>query len=269
VSDYTSHSRLRLRSFALVAMLLSLGACAGGAGSDRVSGGDVSAPVSANCGADALGTERTITLPRTYAAFGTAQHGPLPLKPGEVVLTFDDGPSPVLTRKVLDALAAQCVKATFFTVGQNLRDHPDIARQEAAQGHSVGIHSYTHPDLSKLTPAEQLADLDKTVEAYKTVFGQPPAAYRFPFLAETPTMIDALKARSMSVWSVDLGVDDWQPGDTPEILRDRLVSRLKASGGGIILLHDANGPTAEAVPLLLKTLKDGGYKVVHIQWEAP
>ena len=230
----------------------------------------VSRSIGVACGADALGTERTITLPRKYAAYGTAQHGPLPLlKPGEVVLTFDDGPSPGLTRKVLDALGAQCVKATFFTVGQNLRDNPAIAQQEAAEGHSVGIHSYTHPDLSKMTPAEQLADLDKTVEAYKTMFNQSPAAYRFPFLAETPTMMDALKTRDMTVLSVDLGIDDWQPADTSEMLRDRLVSRLQTSSGGIILLHDANGPTAEALPLLLKALKDGGYKVVHIEWEAP
>ena len=125
----------------------------------------------AGCGADTLGTTRTLTLKREYGAWGTKQHLPLPLNKGEVVLTFDDGPRPETTPLVLKALADQCVKATFFMVGNNIAQFPDLARRVAREGHSTGMHSYAHPDLRTLTQADQLADLKKTQDVYQATSG--------------------------------------------------------------------------------------------------
>jgi peptidoglycan/xylan/chitin deacetylase (PgdA/CDA1 family) len=222
----------------------------------------------ADCGADKLGTVRTITLPREGALYGTNQHGPLPLKKGEVVLTFDDGPAPATTPQVLDALSAQCAKATFFMQGDKLRQSPELARRVVAEGHSAGMHSDTHPHLSQMSPAEQLEDLRRNQAAYRAAFGVDAPAYRFPFLEQTPTMLAALKADGVTVMSIDLGINDWLPEDTTDILAARLTASLAKAGGGIILMHDANGPTAKALPTLLKLLKDQHYQVVHLEWEA-
>lgn len=222
----------------------------------------------AECGPDKLNTERTILLKREGAAYGTNQHAPLPLQAGEVVLTFDDGPAPELTPLVLKALADQCAKATFFMEGRNLRQSPDLARQAIREGHSAGIHSDTHPHLASLTPEQQLEDLRLARAAYKNVFGVDTPAYRFPFLEETPLLLDTLKQANITVASIDMGINDWIPEDTTDILAQRLTASLDKAGRGIILMHDANGPTAKAIPTLLQVLKDKGYKVVHLEWEA-
>lgn len=219
------------------------------------------------CGPAALGTARTITLKREGALYGTHQHTALPLAQGEVVLTFDDGPSTEYTPLALKALADQCATATFFMEGRHLRQSPELARQVVGAGHSAGIHSDTHPHMPTLDAERQLDDLRLSSAAYKAVFGVETPAYRFPFLEETPTLLDALKAANITVASIDLGINDWIPEDTTEILAQRLRDSLDKAGRGIILMHDANGPTAKALPALLTVLKDKGYKVVHLEWE--
>ena len=221
----------------------------------------------AECGPDALGTERTITLKREGALYGTNQHKALPLNKGEVVLTFDDGPSPGNTQMALKALSEQCAKATFFLIGEHIAQVPELARRVVSEGHSAGIHSYTHPHMAALSTEEQLADLQKTRDIYQATFGIGTPAYRFPFLEETPTLLAALKQANITVASIDLGINDWLPDDTTDILVKRLTESLDKAGSGIILMHDANIPTAKALPALLKTLKDKGYKVVHLEWE--
>lgn len=221
----------------------------------------------AECGADALGTARTLTLKREYGAWGASQHTALPLRKGEVVLTFDDGPRPETTPRVLKVLADQCVKATFFMVGNNMAEFPDLARSVVRAGHSAAMHSYTHPYLGELTPADQLADLKKTQDVYQATLGAAAPAYRFPMLAETPTLMAALQAQNIGVFSIDVGIGDWEANVTTGVLAARLAESLKAAGGGIILMHDAYGPLADALPVLLKLLKDGGYQVVHLEWE--
>jgi len=119
-----------------------------------------------------------------------------------------------------------------------------------------------------MPPAGQLADLDKGIQAFTKVFGGPPPAYRFPYLEETPPILAALKEKNVTVASVDLGIDDYMPNDMRSAaLVERLVARLGQTGGGIILMHDANQLTVEALPSLLKAIKDNGYKVVHLRWE--
>lgn len=221
----------------------------------------------APCGPDALGTSRTLTLKREAAAWGTAQHAALPtLAPKEVVLTFDDGPRPESTPSVLKTLAEQCVKASFFMIGAPLRQHPELARQVRDAGHTVALHSDRHEHLPQLPPAAQTADLDAVMTSYRAVFGGEPAAYRFPFLEETPTMLAALKERGLTVMSIDAAAEDWLPEQTPQMLADKLLGQLAKSGGGIILLHDGQDQTARALPHLLQQLKSHGYRVVHLNW---
>ncbi len=222
----------------------------------------------AQCGPDVLGTSRTLTLKREAAAWGSAQHAALPtLAPKEVVLTFDDGPRPESTPVVLKALAEQCVQASFFMIGEPLRQHAALARQVRDAGHTVGIHSDRHEHLPQLPPAAQTADLDAVVASYRAVFGTEPAAYRFPFLEETPTLLGALKERGLTVMSIDAGAEDWLPDQTPQMLAGKLLGQLAKSGGGIILLHDAQDQTAKALPFLLQALKSNGYRVVHLNWK--
>jgi peptidoglycan-N-acetylglucosamine deacetylase len=220
------------------------------------------------CAPNALGTSRTLTLKREAAAWGTAQHAALPtLAPREVVLTFDDGPRPESTPLVLKALAEQCVQASFFMNGEPMRQHPALARQVLDAGHSVGMHGYRHDNFSQLPPAAQLADLDAMLGIYRDTLASEPAAYRFPFLAESPALVTALRERGITVMSVDAGAEDWLPDQTPQMLAAKLLGQLAKSGGGIVLLHDAQDQTATALPLLLQALKSNGYSVVHLRWQ--
>lgn len=220
----------------------------------------------ARCADDVLGTARVLTLPRQPAAYGRFQHPALPLAPGEVVITFDDGPRPGSTPAVLKALKAECVRATFFMVGEPMLAHAALAREVRAQGHGVGLHGHRHPAFAQLSEADQLADLNEVEAAYAQVFGDRAASFRYPFLAETPFMRATLAAKRYTVMSADAGVDDYLPDQSPQQLADRLVQRLAATGGGIVLLHDAQDATAAALPLLLRTLKRHGYRVVHLEW---
>jgi len=226
----------------------------------------VAGTAAADCGPGVLGTSRTLTLERADAAYGRAQYAALPLAPGEVVITFDDGPQPGATALVLQALERQCVRASFFMTGESLVRAPELGAQVRAKGHTVGLHGFGHPHFASLPAAEQLADLKAAQEAHERVFGVAAAAYRFPFLEETAVLRAALKAQRITVMSVDVGIDDWLPEQTPQLLTDRLLQRLQATGGGIILLHDAQPQTAAALPLMLLALKDKGYRVVHLEW---
>lgn len=223
-----------------------------------------------DCPETALGTARTLTLPKAASGYGTAQYPGLALQKGEVVLTFDDGPRAETTPKVLAALKAECVQATFFMMGEAMLAQPDLTKQIVAEGHTAGIHGFQHPHMGQLTPEDQLKDLNAAMAAATTVLGADAApTYRFPFLEETDTLKAALKSHAYTVFSIDVAIDDWLTDQTPQMLTDRLMARLAEGGGtgGIILLHDWQPVTAEAMPMILAALKAGGYRVVHVQWE--
>lgn len=210
---------------------------------------------------------RELRLPRAAAAYGTLQHAPLPLEPGEVVLSFDDGPRPGSTPEVLKVLAAHCAPAVFFMNGEPLREHPAIARAVRDAGHSIGMHGFRHDNFSQLPEAAQLADLQAMQQAYREVLGSEAAAYRFPFLAESAPLRQALQAQRITLMSVDAGAEDWLPAQTPRMLTDKLMSQLRPKGRGILLLHDAQDQTAQALPLILDTLRDAGYRLVRLRWD--
>lgn len=216
-----------------------------------------------------LGTARTLTLPRSAAAYGRMQYAALPLQAGEVVLTFDDGPNPASTPTVLKALADEQVRATFFMNGEPLTRAPALAREVRAQGHSVGMHGFEHAHFAQESVARQLDDLRAMEDAYTQVFSREAPAFRFPFLEETEALRKTLAEQRVTVMSVDLGIDDWLPDQSPAVLVQRLLERLDIAGGGIVLLHDAQPQTAAALPALLRALREHHYRVVHLEWAEP
>jgi peptidoglycan/xylan/chitin deacetylase (PgdA/CDA1 family) len=186
----------------------------------------------------------------------------------EVVLTFDDGPWPVNTPAVLKALADECTKGLFFSVGKHATYHPEILRQVLAQGHTVGAHTWSHLNLNskKLTEQQAKDEIEKGFSAVKLALGTNPAPFfRFPQLQHNPAMVSYLGTRNVAMWSTDLDSFDFRKGATPEKIVETVMTKLDKLGKGIILMHDFQKHTGEAMPTLLARLKAGGYKVVQIK----
>jgi len=186
----------------------------------------------------------------------------------EVVLTFDDSPWPVNTPAVLKALADECTKGLFFSVGKHASWHPEILRQVLAQGHTVGTHTWSHLNLNskKLTEQQAKDEIEKGFSAVKLALGTNPAPFfRFPQLQHNPAMVTYLGTRNVAMWSTDLDSFDFRKGATPEKIVNTVMTKLDKLGKGIILMHDFQKHTGEALPALLARLKAGGYKVVQIK----
>ena len=216
---------------------------------------------------DALGTARMIALdPSEHRRLGLMEYDEtLPLEDHEVVLTFDDGPIPPSTPKVLDALAAECVKATFFVVGEMARAHPDLVRREFREGHTIGTHTEHHPYLNRLPADAATREISGGIASVNKVLGGPFAApfFRFPYL-ETKATQDTLAFKlGLIVWSTDFHASDWNRL-APEQVAGLAVQRLERNKKGILMLHDIHERTALAVPMLLRELKTRGYSVVHV-----
>jgi peptidoglycan-N-acetylglucosamine deacetylase len=217
---------------------------------------------------DALGTSRTLVVdPAAHARIGGFQYREsLPLEDHEVVLTFDDGPLPRESTAILDILASECVKATYFLVGQMARRFPEIVRRIHDAGHTIGTHTYSHPSRFRRMPIELAADQinDGIAAVSAALDGSPPAPFfRFPGLSRSEESEDYLAARHIQVWGVDAAADDWMriaPGQVVE----RALAHLEAYHRGILLLHDIHPRTVEALPVLLRELKRRGYRIVHV-----
>lgn len=185
----------------------------------------------------------------------------------EVVLTFDDGPWPVNTPAVLKALADECTKGLFFSVGKHATWHPEILRQVLAQGHTVGTHTWSHVNLNGKKMTEQMAkdEVEKGISAVKWALGTNPSPFfRFPQLQHNPAIVSYFGTRNVAMFSTDIDSFDFRKGATPEKIIETVMSRLDKLGKGIILMHDFQKHTGEALPALLARLKAGGYKVVQI-----
>lgn len=219
---------------------------------------------------DALGTSRVMTVDaRTYPTVGLKSFAKtLPLADKEVVLTFDDGPFPPTTGKVLAALAQECVQATFFLIGRSAEANPEVVKKIAAGGHSIGHHTWSHQILNRTNPAKAAAEIDRGIAADEQalgVSGHPPTGrfFRFPGFASTPSLIAALNARNIAVLGADLWASDWNPMSPQQELA-LLTARLDHARKGIILLHDTKAQTAAMLPAFLQYLRRNGYKIVHI-----
>lgn len=218
---------------------------------------------------DALGTARTLVVDaKTTPRVGLKSFPQtLPLNDKEVVLTFDDGPLPATTGKVLAALSAECVQATFFVIGRNAQASPQMLRAMIQQGHTVGNHSWSHPMLNGLSATKALADIDKGFAADDAVLGPAKPGtvrlFRFPYFASTPALLDDMENRGAVVFGADLWASDWLKM-TPQQELDLLTARLAHARKGIILLHDTKQQTAAMLPAFLRYLKQNNYKVVHV-----
>jgi peptidoglycan/xylan/chitin deacetylase (PgdA/CDA1 family) len=216
---------------------------------------------------DALGVHRTVEIDTTGGpGFGSEQFKAHDfLEPGEVVLTFDDGPWSGNTPAVLSALAAQCVKATFFPIGQHATWHPEILRQVVAKDHTVGSHSWSHVNLAKKSLDEGKGEIEKGISAIALTAGRPLAPFfRFPGLSQTPELTAYLAERNIGIFSIDLDSFDFKLKN-PEKVITSVMTKLDKRGRGIVLMHDFQQSTAVALPTLLLQLKAKGFKVVHLK----
>jgi peptidoglycan-N-acetylglucosamine deacetylase len=231
----------------------------------------VSAQASAACSADKLGVARTLVLSTRggFAVGFKSYPQSLDLADHEVVLTFDDGPSPKTTPAVLAALSKECVKATFFLIGRSAVANPALVRREVAEGHMIGNHTYSHPILRLLSNAAARRDIERGFAAddeiaYGNAAVEPKTAFfRFPGFADTPALVAWLKSRNIGIFGADLWASDWLKM-TPDEERKLVLERLEKAGRGILLLHDTTQSTAAMLPALLRDLKTRGFKIVHI-----
>jgi peptidoglycan/xylan/chitin deacetylase (PgdA/CDA1 family) len=216
----------------------------------------------------AIGTGRVIAVdPAILPRVGTIQYPQsLPLRDHEVVLTFDDGPAPPSTNEVLDALAAQCVQANFFIVGERAKAAPELVRRAYQEGHTIGTHSQTHPNLAELPLADAEKEIQDGFDATNAALGRQKNAapfFRAPYLATTPALEQYLSEHDVMLWSIDVDPEDWQPLSPDEVV-ERILSQLEKKHSGIVLMHDVQPHTAAAVPKLLSQLKSRGYSIAHV-----
>lgn len=221
--------------------------------------------------ANALGIVRTVEIDTAGGpGFGFEhfkQHDFLRNK--EVVLTFDDGPWPGNTPAVLRALEAHCVKATFFPIGKHATWYPEILKQVAEAGHSIGSHTWSHANLAKKSAQEAKDEIEKGASAVKLALGRPGSPFfRFPALKHPPELVTYLGERGIGIFSTDMDSFDFAVR-TPERVIKNVMAKLEKHGKGIVLLHDFQHHTAQALPELLNQLKAGGYKIVHMKAKEP
>src|ERR1700731_3735968 len=198
----------------------------------------------------------------------------LPLGDHEVVLTFDYGPWPPTTPRVLAALARECVRATFFLIGKPASEHPALVRRIAAEGHTIGHHTWTHRSLMRIKPSETTEEIDHGISADEmalhgvaTTIPTTPF-FRFPGFERTPATLDLLQSRGIVVFGADLWANDWNEMTPAQELK-LIVDRLNLARKGIILFHDPKAQTAAMLPAFLRYLRDNDYRVVHVVPTAP
>ncbi|WP_020175818.1 polysaccharide deacetylase family protein [Methyloferula stellata] len=254
IEDWNTRVKLSLAALILMLALPSLAAAA-------------------PCPPDALGTSRVLEV----GAPGGLQIGfktypqTLQLEDHEVVLTFDDGPNPGTTDHILDALAKQCVKATFFIIGREAMAYPALLKREYEAGETIGHHSYSHPakTLRLMTEEAAKADIDKGFAADDRILygsaGPEPRVpfFRFPGFADTPALVTWLSSRNIAVFGADFWAFDWLDMSSEEELQI-VLRKLEREKRGILLLHDSRASTAAMLPDLLDELKKRGFKIVHL-----
>jgi peptidoglycan/xylan/chitin deacetylase (PgdA/CDA1 family) len=232
---------------------------------------------SASCAnPDALGISRVVEIDTTGGpAFGTEHFKQYDfLRDKEVVLTFDDGPWPENTPAVLKALQDNCAKATFFEIGEHATWRPDLTKELVAAGMTVGSHTWSHKDLAKNPYAKDIEQAKQEIEmgvsaVHMAAAGGPIAPFfRFPDLQQPPELMTYLGTRNIATFSTDIDTFDFKLHKPEDVIKSALT-KLEKNGKGIILMHDFQHGTAEAMPELLRQLKANGYKLVHMVPKEP
>jgi peptidoglycan-N-acetylglucosamine deacetylase len=217
----------------------------------------------------AIGTSRVLTVdPTEHARIGAMNYTEsLPLQDHEVVLTFDDGPLPPHTTQVLNTLASQCVKATFFIVGRMANEFSSLVRRAYKEGHTIATHSQNHPWNIQKMPADAVEkEVEDGIASVSAALGDPGALapfFRFPGFGRKAEVEQYLAAKGIMVWSADFPADDWKHISSKQVMA-RALSRLEHHGKGILLLHDMQPATVRALPDLLKELKKRNFRIVHV-----
>jgi peptidoglycan/xylan/chitin deacetylase (PgdA/CDA1 family) len=251
-----------MRSLSLIALALVTAA------SPAIAGEAASPAACAD--ASALATSRIVEIDTTagplYGNITKEAKEDRFLKPKEVVLTFDDGPMPWVTRSILDTLDRFCAKATFFSVGKMGLAYPQMLREVLSRGHTLGGHTHTHPlNLKRLKPEKAIDEIDRGFAALSIASGgRASPFFRFPGLSDNAYMLDALQKRGIAAFSVDVVSDDSYISDAGKLVRVTL-ERVEAQRGGILLFHDIKAATAKALPTILAELQKRGYSVVHMR----
>jgi peptidoglycan-N-acetylglucosamine deacetylase len=218
---------------------------------------------------DALGTSRTLVVdPREHPRVGAMQYSEsLPLRDHEVVLTFDDGPLPRNSNQVLQILADQCVKATFFIIGHQAQANPEGVRKLVAAGHTVGTHSQNHPlTFNKMSVEQAKQEVDQGIASTSAAMVDPAALapfFRVPGLLRGEGVETYAASQGLQLWSADFLADDWRHIPSGKVY-DLAIKRLEARGKGIFLLHDIQARTVAALPKILHELKARGYHIVNV-----
>jgi cellulose synthase/poly-beta-1,6-N-acetylglucosamine synthase-like glycosyltransferase/peptidoglycan/xylan/chitin deacetylase (PgdA/CDA1 family)/spore germination protein YaaH len=209
------------------------------------------------------------TLPTSYVIQRYGFH------PGLVALTFDDGPDGRWTPKILDILKAKHAPATFFVIGKNMQRFPDLVAREVREGHDVGGHSWTHPNIAEIPAAQTTVELTATQRLFETITGRSTRLFRPPYFGDaepsTPREVaPLLQAQAQGYLSVGLRIDpdDWKKPE-PQHIIDTTLSRLQDTvrPGQVVLLHDSGGDrsrTVAALPVLIDAIRAHGYRLVTV-----
>jgi peptidoglycan/xylan/chitin deacetylase (PgdA/CDA1 family) len=189
------------------------------------------------------------------------------LAAGEVVITFDDGPRPGKTDIILDILDQYNAKATFLMLGQAAQKHPGLVREVAKRGHTVGLHTHTHGDLTKVNLVAAFAEIERgrqpLVAALSPINKAPAPFFRFPYLAQNQKLRRAVNNAGLVIMDVQIDSKDYYKASSAEVLQ-RTLARLDQQGKGIVLFHDIHQRTVDMLPDFLAELKSRGYKVVAL-----
>ncbi len=199
-------------------------------------------------------------------------------KPGSIALTFDDGPDPLWTPAILDILKRENVPATFFVMGKNGQAHPELLRRMVSEGHEIGNHTFTHPNLGEIPGRITTLELNATQRLIESITGRSTVLFRPPYFgdaeADTPEEVKpAIIARDLGYIMVGLRIDpgDWEPGATADQIVQKTVERAADKNpetrGQVVLLHDSGGDreaTIEALPRIIHELRARGYKFVPV-----
>ncbi|WP_160724417.1 polysaccharide deacetylase family protein [Bacillus sp. USDA818B3_A] len=182
-----------------------------------------------------------------------------------VAITFDDGPNPTYTPQVLEIFAKAEGKATFFMIGEQMEKNQKLVKEAAEQGHEIGNHTYTHPKLSELTPAESLSEIERTEKLIRELTGKEPVTFRPPYFDYNDGTISVVETKGYSmIGAVNLEAQDWDQPGMEHILS---ASRNSVKNGSILIFHDGYGDrsqTIQAVQALVSELKSEGYQLLTV-----